>query len=647
MLHRTPLRTAARAALALAVLMPLVLAAPASAVRVCTYNLLHWPGTDWVPRSPYFQTVMDSIDADIIIVQEMQSQIGVVRFLNILNASEPDEYWFMPFVNGPDMDNACFYKPAVLDSIFHEQLYTAVRQTSVYRLRLDGYESTEAEFTLISTHLKAGSSSSDQATRLSQTTVIRNYLNDYSPGSFFMVGGDFNMRSSNESAYQMLVGWQADNDGRTRDPIGRAGSWHDNYSYRDIHTQATRDNYGGMDDRFDQILVSYSLDNGEGMDYIYGSHVAFGNDGLRLNNSINDPPNQIVGQAVADALYEASDHVPMFFDLQVPAKVGAPTELAFGQVIVGTSGDELYTVANAASAPADVLTYTLAAGAGFTAPGGPFELAAGASNGHTIVMETDTSGLKGCSLVVSSNDVDFPDWTADVAGTVLDHAQASLAADSVLTEDTLDFGEVMPGGTTSQPLPAYNYGYHEFQALLEIYDAEIIGGDTRFTFVGGFVERSAGADPAEYEIEFDAIGAAEDSVYTAVLVFSTRDEMGVSGGTPQDELTADLTVFVTDGTGIPGDEVRALALSPGMPNPFTERTALHLALPDAAQVSVEIYDISGRRVRTLESGVLPAGEHRVVWDGRDDRGREAASGIYFCRARVGDWTDARKVVLMR
>ena len=647
MLQRTPLRIAARAALVLAILMPLVLAAPASAVRVCTYNLLHWPGTDWVQRSPYFQTVMDSIDADIIIVQEMESQIGVVRFLNILNASEPGEYWFMPFVNGPDMDNACFYKPAVLDSIFHEQLYTAVRQTSVYRLRLDGYESTEAEFTLISTHLKAGSSSSDQATRLSQTTVIRNYLNDYSPDSFFMVGGDFNMQSSSESAYQMLVGWQSDNDGRTRDPIGRAGSWHDNYSYRDIHTQATRDNYGGMDDRFDQILISYSLDNGEGIDYIYDTPVAFGNDGLRFNNSINDPPNQIVSQAVADALYEASDHVPMFFDLQVPAKVGAPTELAFGQVIVGTTAEELYTVTNVAVAPADLLTYTLAAGAGFTAPDGTFELAAGANNGHTIVMETDTSGLKGSSLVVSSNDVDSPEWVAVVSGTVLDHAQASLASDSVLLEESLDFGEVMSGGSTSQPIPVYNYGYHEFQVLLEIYDAEIIGGDGRFAFVGGFEEQTAGVDEADFTVWFDAAGAAEDSVYTAELVFSTRDDLGVPGGTPQDELTAHLSVLVTDGTGVPGGEVRALALSPGMPNPFTERTALHLALPDAAQVSVEIYDISGRRVRTLESGVLPAGEHRVVWDRRDDRGREAASGIYFCRAIVGDWTDVRKVVLMK
>jgi endonuclease/exonuclease/phosphatase family metal-dependent hydrolase len=645
--YRTPLRIVTRAALALAILMPLALATPASAVRVCTYNLLHWPGTDWVTRTPYFRTVMDSIDADIIIVQEMESQIGVVRFLNILNTSEPDEYWFMPFVNGPDMDNACFYKPAVLDSIFHEQLYTTVRQTSVYRLRLDGYESTGAEFTILSTHLKAGSSSSDQATRLSQTTVIRNYLNDYPPGSFFMVGGDFNMQSSGESAYQMLVGWQADNDGRTRDPIGRAGTWHDNYSYRDIHTQATRDNYGGMDDRFDQILISYSLDDGAGMDYIYDSHVAFGNDGLRFNNSINDPPNQIVSQAVADALYEASDHVPVYFDLQVPAKVDAPIDLAFGQVIVGTPGEELYTVTNVAPAPAELLTYTLAAGAGFTAPGGTFELAAGASDDHTIEMDTATTGEKGCSLVVSSNDLDTPDWITAVTGAVVEHAEASLAEGSVLLERPLDFGEVMPGGGTSQSLPVYNYGYHEFQALLEVYDAEISGGDGRFTFEGGFEEQTAGTQAADFTLWFEGAGAAPDSVYTAELVFSTRDELAVSGGTPQDDLTVHLSVYVSDGTGIPGDEVRALALSPGMPNPFTERTALHLALPEATHVRIEVYDISGRLVRTLESGVLPAGEHRVVWDGRDDRGREAASGIYFCRAIVGEWTEARKVVLMR
>lgn len=52
-------------------------------------------------------------------------------------------------------------------------------------------------------------------------------------------------------------------------------------------------------------------------------------------------------------------------------------------------------------------------------------------------------------------------------------------------------------------------------------------------------------------------------------------------------------------------------------------------------------------VRTLAAGSFPAGEHEILWDGRDDRGEDAASGIYFLSATVGDWRQARKLILMR
>ncbi len=52
-------------------------------------------------------------------------------------------------------------------------------------------------------------------------------------------------------------------------------------------------------------------------------------------------------------------------------------------------------------------------------------------------------------------------------------------------------------------------------------------------------------------------------------------------------------------------------------------------------------------MRTLQAGTLPAGEHRIVWDGRDDRGKVTASGIYFSRAQVGEWREARNLVLLK
>jgi hypothetical protein len=63
------------------------------------------------------------------------------------------------------------------------------------------------------------------------------------------------------------------------------------------------------------ILVSYGLDKSSGLTYMPGSYVVIGNDGKHLNKSVNDPENKMVSVEIADALYEASDHLPVIIDL--------------------------------------------------------------------------------------------------------------------------------------------------------------------------------------------------------------------------------------------------------------------------------------------------------------------------------------------
>ncbi len=654
MLPRTPV---SRALLTFAVFAFVLLAVvqPASALRVVTYNILNWPGLDWPGRYLHFQTVMDSLDADVIIVQEIQSQTGVNNFLNYcLNASVPGEYSSVLFVNGPDTDNSIFYKNSVVDTVTQETITTDVRWTMEYTVTLNGYDSSEAQFRILSTHLKAGSSSSDIATREDQCEEIRAHMNGYPSGTHFILGGDFNMYTSSEAGYQDLVGSQADNDGRCFDPVNKPGYWHDSYTFRRLHTQApgvsppSGFTGGGMDDRYDQLLISAALQDGNGLSYITDSHKAFGNDGYRLNNDINDPTNQEISQEMADALYYAADHIPLLLELQVPAKVGVAASLAFGKAIVGSTAEELLTVTNSATTPADELDYSLVAPGGFTASGGSFLLSAGSDNDHTISMVTASVGATAGDLAVNSNDLDDPAFDVALSGIVVDHASPSLDAASVVLADTLDFGSHEIGAFSDVALSVYNDGYSSLQALLEVYDAAIVGGDGRFSFVGGFTEESAGATAVEYTLHFDDVGAATNTLYAATLTLSSRDESAIhGGGGGLSDLTVYLEAFVEDGTGISDDGVLRLALSSGAPNPFTERTSLVFTLPSVSSVNVEIFDIAGRLVRTLESGVLAAGEHEILWTGRDDRGRQAASGIYFCRATVGDWREVRKVVLLR
>jgi endonuclease/exonuclease/phosphatase family metal-dependent hydrolase len=648
----TPYRRLAGVLLVLAALMAAPV--PASAVRVCTYNVLNFPGTTGTARTPYFRTVIEELDADVLIVQEMISQTGVNLFLNnVMNYSTPGLYAAGPFVNGPDTDNAIFYKPAVVELVSHSEISTALRNISEYVLRPVGYTSTEAEFRVYSAHLKASSTSSDQAKRLAECTILRDHLNALAGGSSFMLGADLNIRASTESAYQKLVGSEADNDGRLKDPINTPGTWYNNSYYADVHTQSPRTlsfgggATGGMDDRFDQLLISYGLDDGEGMDYLPSTYVAYGNDGLHFNMAINSGTNYAVSAAVANALHEAADHIPVYADFQVPAQLGAPTLLAFGDVIAGYGATMPLSVQNTALYPADELSYTLSIPAGYTGSTGPFALNEGQGDDHDITMDTSTVGNKSGTLTIDSDDPDRRYWEVSLTGNVLDHAMPSLASGSQELAGSLDFGMHVEGDFEEQALDVWNSGYDTYQALLDVYSYEIVGADGRFGFSGGALPVEIGAVSEEFALEFDAQGATTDSLYTATLTFHTRDDQGVAGAASLSDLTVTLTAYVESGTSVPGDASAPLGLALASRNPFATQADLVLSLPDARDSRIDVYDVRGRLVTTLLSRRLPAGEHNVTWNGTDRSGRNVSSGIYFVRASAGDWLGSMKLVRMR
>ena len=83
------------------------------------------------------------------------------------------------------------------------------------------------------------------------------------------------------------------------------------------------------------------------------------------------------------------------------------------------------------------------------------------------------------------------------------------------------------------------------------------------------------------------------------------------------------------------------------PNPFNPRAAISFFLPSNQRVNLAIYDIRGRKVLDLLSGLLTEGEHTVIWDGRDDQGRDVASGVYFGRLSAGTLGVTGRMVLIR
>ena len=88
-------------------------------------------------------------------------------------------------------------------------------------------------------------------------------------------------------------------------------------------------------------------------------------------------------------------------------------------------------------------------------------------------------------------------------------------------------------------------------------------------------------------------------------------------------------------------------LAQNWPNPFNAATRIRFDLPVGGEVHLVVYTLSGQRVRTLVRGERDAGTHTVVWDGRDEEGRGAASGIYFYRIEAGDFVSVRRMMLLR
>ena len=99
-------------------------------------------------------------------------------------------------------------------------------------------------------------------------------------------------------------------------------------------------------------------------------------------------------------------------------------------------------------------------------------------------------------------------------------------------------------------------------------------------------------------------------------------------------------------TSVPEGVVRAARIM-AQPNPFNPTTTIRLVNPRAGQVSVGVFDVQGKMVRTLQSGHLAAGEHDLIWDGRDDRGAEVASGMYFARMAALENRATVKLMLVR
>lgn len=279
---------------------------------------------------------MQNATPDILIVQEMYSQVGMNGFLsNVLN-HQGDSFSAGTFIDGPDTDRGCFYSKEKFTFISNKPSKTQLRDINEFTLV---YKPTGDTLRVFGAHLKASTGSDNVAARAADVDSLRKYTNSLPGNAQYVIVGDFNIYSSNETGYKKLLD-STTGTGFFIDPLKLTGTFN-NITYAKYHTQSPRVRSfqggatGGMDDRFDYILYSKAIREKGQIDYVENSTIAYGNDGQHYNDSINRMPNTAVSQQVATALHYASDHIPVIAKFSVTKDSVVDTNVVSVQYVSG------------------------------------------------------------------------------------------------------------------------------------------------------------------------------------------------------------------------------------------------------------------------------------------------------------------------
>mgnify|MGYP002624108602 CR=1 FL=1 len=320
-------------------------------ITVMQYNLLYYGNynsafagcneatNNTQDKDENIRTLLDYVKPDILTVNEFGATQTILdnfvrHNLNINGA----EYWktdnIVNYANS-SIVNHIFYDSRKMELKRHAVIRTAVRDIDAYELyfKTSGLAAGDTvKLVCMVAHLKAGNNSTDEGKRRAMIQNAMDFIDENYPNDNVLIMGDFNMYSSTESAYRLLTQSYSNNDILFVDPlslVGGVGNWHNKYQYAQFHTQSTMgwsDNDcrsgGGLDDRFDMILMSDEIYMGfNDLRYVTQSYHAVGNDGNHFNQSINEGANLAVPELVAEALYACSDHLPVTMKMRLHAQL--------------------------------------------------------------------------------------------------------------------------------------------------------------------------------------------------------------------------------------------------------------------------------------------------------------------------------------
>jgi hypothetical protein len=324
-------------------------------IRIMQYNILEYTnsgtGGSSSARDTYFRTILNTVAPDIVTADEIANQSDANYFLSdVLNKITPTNQYDIGFVTNTSDNsdnNAIYYKHSKFTFLSAQQLTNYTYGNHPIYLDQLYNNLTGDKIYIFVVHLTSNTyGSGAESQRNTEANAINSMVANMPSGSYYIASGDFNLYSGgNEHAYSTLLN-------KFVDPLGLPlSSWtsSDYYKYYTLGTRkdgSLHGDKGGMHYKIDFIFNSQSIVDNGGIDYI-GPFVTYGNDDQHYNQSINDPPkNTAVGQTIADALYYASDHLPVYADytFAVPSSINPPYpgSIVFTQVGVNDGSSNNY-----------------------------------------------------------------------------------------------------------------------------------------------------------------------------------------------------------------------------------------------------------------------------------------------------------------
>ena len=303
-------------------------------IKTMFYNVLWFPELN-PNRIDLLQEVLQDYEPDIFMVCELQSQEGADAILNMgLNSDGNSNFSAAPYFEnqsgGGNLQQALFYRNDMFVLENTEIINTPVRDINKYTLLLNtaNQDTNPIRIYAYVTHLKSSQGGANQQLRLSMVEAFVNDTQQLEEDAYVLFAGDFNIYTSTEPAYLEIL--DQTNNIAMADPINTPGAWNNNEDFTAVHTQSTRTSSsgfgggagGGLDDRFDFIMVSQNMMTDSNLGYKADSYKAYGNNGNCYNNDINDINcGGVYNQVIRDALYNMSDHLPVVMELETDQEI--------------------------------------------------------------------------------------------------------------------------------------------------------------------------------------------------------------------------------------------------------------------------------------------------------------------------------------